>query len=53
MKTIQELCVNVVAVENEKRVSEKRRYNTEEKKALATTFNLLFIGNHLNLCISP
>lgn len=47
MKTIQELCVNVVAVENEKRVSEKRRYNTEEKKALATTFNLLFVEDEL------
>ena len=47
MKTIQELCVNVVAVENEKRVSEKRIYNTEEKKALATTFNLLFVEDEL------
>ena len=47
MKTIEELVVKVVAVENEKRVSEKRRYNAEEKKNLVDTFKLLFEKDEL------
>nr|DAY07585.1 MAG TPA: hypothetical protein [Caudoviricetes sp.] len=46
MKTIQELCVNVVVVENEKKAHGKV-YSTEEKKALSTTFKLLFTKDEL------